>query len=64
VLGSAQAASNLPLPRLGLELVDLDGDGDLDGVATVSGDLNGDGRADFTLVVHYTGSLDASDFIL
>jgi Ca2+-binding RTX toxin-like protein len=35
-----------------------------DGVATVSGDLNGDGRADFTLVVHYTGSLDASDFIL
>jgi Ca2+-binding RTX toxin-like protein len=33
------------------------------GVATVSGDVNGDGKADFSFTVQYTGSLDASDFL-
>jgi Ca2+-binding RTX toxin-like protein len=34
------------------------------GVATVSGDVNGDGIADFSFTVQYTGSLDTSDFLL
>jgi len=34
------------------------------GLATISGDVNGDGRADFSFSVHYTGTLDASDFLL
>jgi Ca2+-binding RTX toxin-like protein len=33
------------------------------GVATVSGDVNGDGKADFSFTVQYTGSLDTSDFL-
>jgi len=36
---------------------------DHDGVATISGDLDGDGRADFTLTIHHTGTLDQSDFV-
>lgn len=31
------------------------------GVGMVSGDVDGDGRADFTIEVHYTGSLGAAD---
>jgi Ca2+-binding RTX toxin-like protein len=34
------------------------------GVATVSGDVNGDRIADFSFTVQYTGSLDTSDFLL
>ena len=35
-----------------------------DHTANIMGDTNGDGIADFVLEVHYTGSLDASDFLL
>ena len=35
-----------------------------DHVANILGDTNGDGVADFVLEVHYTGTLDASDFVL
>jgi Ca2+-binding RTX toxin-like protein len=35
-----------------------------DHVANLLGDTNGDGVADFVLEVHYTGTLDASDFVL
>jgi Ca2+-binding RTX toxin-like protein len=36
---------------------------DHDGVATISGDIDGDGRADFTLMIQHTGTIDQSDFI-
>jgi Ca2+-binding RTX toxin-like protein len=35
-----------------------------DHVANILGDTNGDGIADFVLEVHYTGTLDATDFVL
>jgi len=35
-----------------------------DHVANILGDTNGDGVADFVLEVHYTGTLDATDFVL
>ena len=35
-----------------------------DHVANVLGDTNGDGVADFVMQVHYSGTLDASDFVL
>jgi Ca2+-binding RTX toxin-like protein len=35
-----------------------------DHVANVLGDTNGDGVADFVMEVHYSGTLDASDFAL
>jgi len=35
-----------------------------DGLATLQGDIDGDGAADFDLLVHYAGTLSASDFLL
>ena len=35
-----------------------------DHTANILGDTNGDGVADFVLEIHYTGTLDASDFLL
>ncbi len=47
-----------------LHLVDQGVDSDGRRVALIEGDVNGDGVADFSLVVHYQGVLGASDFIL
>jgi serralysin len=34
------------------------------GTALISGDVNGDGLADFSVFLNYTGSLDQYDFFL
>jgi Ca2+-binding RTX toxin-like protein len=47
-----------------LHLVDQGLDSDGRRMALIEGDVNGDGVADFSLLVHYQGVLGASDFIL
>jgi len=47
-----------------LHLVDQGVDADGRRMALIEGDVNGDGVADFSLVVHYQGVLGASDFVL